>query len=52
MATPNEAPDPTTTVPHDEPTESEAAGRTATTRKINITPTEPDPNTTVPHDDA
>ena len=52
MATQNNDPDPTTTVPHDETTEPEASGRTAATKKAGSPQDQPDGGTTVPHDDA
>jgi len=50
MAIQNDKQDPTT-VPHDEPTETEAAGRTAETQ-INVPTAPTEGGTTVPHDDA
>ncbi len=53
MTTPNERLDPNTSVPQDDPTESEAAGRARTSDPTTSVPQDqPDATTSVPQDNT
>jgi hypothetical protein len=53
MAIQKDKPEPNTSVPQDDPTESEAGGRARKTDPSTTVPQDyPDPNTTVPQDNT